>query len=59
MAKYLHKFTSLAEFEAAYNGSDYHEPWVSLTKDELKISLIANYSGYSGGSPIVLRANEV
>jgi len=29
--KYLHKFSSLADFEAAYNGSDYLEPWVSTT----------------------------
>ncbi len=29
--KYLHKFSSLADFEAAYNGSDYLEPWVSIT----------------------------
>lgn len=33
MRKYLHKFESLADFESAYNGSDYHEPWVSLTKE--------------------------
>ena len=31
--KYLHKFNSAAEFEAAYNGNDYIEPWVSLTID--------------------------
>lgn len=31
--KYLHKFTSLADFNAAYNGQDYIEPWVSYTVD--------------------------
>ena len=29
--KYLHKFTSMADFQAAYDGQDYIEPWVSLT----------------------------
>lgn len=31
--KYLHKFTSLTDFQAAYDGQDYIEPWVSLTID--------------------------
>lgn len=31
--KYLHKFTSLTAFNAAYNGQDYIEPWVSYTVD--------------------------
>lgn len=31
MKKYLHKFENLADFETAYNGNDYYEPWVSLT----------------------------
>lgn len=35
MRKYLHKFESLADFNTAYNGSDYHEPWVSLTKSDI------------------------
>lgn len=45
--KYLHKFNSLEDFNAAYNGSDYHEPWVSLTKSEdlTKIKIVLNYSG--------------
>lgn len=29
--KYLHKFTSTDDFNAAYNGTDYLEPWVSIT----------------------------
>lgn len=29
--KYLHKFENSADFNTAYNGSDYHEPWVSYT----------------------------
>ena len=47
MRKYLHKFESLADFETAYNGSDYHEPWVSLTKGDVdsKIKLTIGYSG--------------
>lgn len=31
--KYLHKFTSLAAFNSAYNGQNYIEPWVSYTVD--------------------------
>jgi hypothetical protein len=34
MAKYLHKFESLADFNSAYNGSDYQEPWVSYTNED-------------------------
>ena len=47
MRKYLHKFESLADFEAAYNGSDYHEPWVSLTKSDvpLRIKISVGSSG--------------
>ena len=33
MGKYLHKFDTEADFNAAYNGSDYHEPWVSYTEE--------------------------
>lgn len=31
MGKYIHKYTSLADFTAAYNGQNYLEPWVSAT----------------------------
>lgn len=31
MGKYIHKFDTVAEFETAYNGTGYTEPWVSLT----------------------------
>ena len=33
MGKYLHKFENQAAFEAAYNGPDYIEPWVSYTEN--------------------------
>lgn len=29
MGKYVHKFDTVAQFEAVYNGSGYTEPWVS------------------------------
>lgn len=32
MAKYLHLFDSASAFTEAYNGNDYHEPWVSYTE---------------------------
>ena len=28
--KYLHLFKNQSEFETAYNGQNYEEPWVSL-----------------------------
>ena len=31
MGKYLHLFRSENNFQTAYNGSAYHEPWTSLT----------------------------
>lgn len=31
MSKYLHLFNSTNDFQAAYNGNHYEEPWVSLT----------------------------
>lgn len=31
MKEYLHKFENEADFNTAYFGSDYYEPWVSLT----------------------------
>ena len=33
MAQYLHKFGTESAFNAAYNGNDYHEPWVSYTDE--------------------------
>lgn len=55
--KYLHKFTSMADFQAAYDGQDYIEPWVSLTlsgvptkvscSDEYETVYILEYQGQS------------
>lgn len=33
MGQYLHKFNTESAFSAAYNGSDYREPWVSYTDE--------------------------
>jgi len=33
MGQYLHLFETEAQFDAAYNGENYLEPWVSLTED--------------------------
>ena len=30
--KYLHLFDTQSDFESAYNGEDYGEPWVGLVK---------------------------
>ena len=37
MAKFLHKFWTQAEFEAAYEGAAYNEPWLSLTRDSDRV----------------------
>ena len=42
MGEYLHKFESLADFNTAYNGNDYHEPWVSYTTYNQAISFTAS-----------------
>ena len=34
MARFLHKYQTQADFTAAYNGSAYHEPWVSVTNGD-------------------------
>lgn len=33
MGQFLHKFDTESAFSAAYNGNDYHEPWVSLVDE--------------------------
>jgi len=33
MGQFLHLFNTESAFNAAYNGSDYHEPWVSYTDE--------------------------
>ena len=40
--KYLHKFTSMADFQAAYDGQDYIEPWVSYTTYDQALSFTAS-----------------
>ena len=42
MGKYLHKYNTFSEFDEAYNGENYLEPWVSYTlKDEGVLSFKA------------------
>ena len=41
--KYLHKFTSDADFDTAYNGNDYIEPWVSCIQYPIKLSVTTEY----------------
>ena len=33
MPNYIHKFNNVADFNTAYNGNNYLEPWTSLTKN--------------------------
>ncbi len=33
MGRFLHKFQTESEFIEAYNGEEYHKPWVSLVKE--------------------------
>ena len=47
MVRYLHLFDTEADFDMAYNGSDYHEPWVSLTRKDLILEIrMYDYEGY-------------
>ena len=32
--RYVHLFETVSEFNAAYEGEDYHEPWVSYVKEQ-------------------------
>lgn len=38
MAQYIHLFETASEFNEAYNGSSYEEPWVSLTEEGEKVN---------------------
>ena len=38
MGKYIHLFDAASEFNEAYNGSSYEEPWVSYTEEDDKVS---------------------
>ena len=42
MGRYIHKFSTAAEFRAAYEGTAYTEPWVSLTEETSEV----NYNKY-------------
>jgi hypothetical protein len=42
MGKYIHLFGTTAEFEAAYNGESYEEPWVSYTEDSSAVTYNQN-----------------
>ena len=37
MGKYLHRFDAEEDFNAAYNGEDYIEPWVSYTNESGRV----------------------
>lgn len=38
MKKFLHLYNSAVTFEADYNGEAYHEPWVSLTRENKEVN---------------------
>jgi uncharacterized protein (TIGR02145 family) len=37
MAQYIHLFDTASEFNEAYNGSSYEEPWVSYTEEDQEV----------------------
>lgn len=37
MAQYIHLFNTASEFNEAYNGSSYEEPWVSYTEEDQEV----------------------
>ena len=47
MEHYLHLFESASTFEEAYNGEEYHEPWVSLTRNRM----VKKFTGRCDGLP--------
>ena len=57
MAQYLHLFSTESAFTAAYNGNDYHEPWVSYT-DETQGQEHVNYNKHGISSIPVYHGNE-
>ena len=38
MGKYIHKFDTVSEFEAVYNGQNYIEPWVSYVTENQTVN---------------------
>lgn len=38
MAQYIHLFGATSEFNEAYNGKSYEEPWLSLTEEGEKVN---------------------
>lgn len=59
MKKYLHKFENLADFETAYNGNDYYEPWVSLTDGiPTKITVVIDNLQVTDPNCILTYGNE-
>lgn len=38
MKKYIHLFKTNSEFQDNYNGEDYHEPWLSLTQENMAVN---------------------
>lgn len=54
MGNYLHKFNNKADFNTAYNGSDYHEPWVSLTKSDVPSKIKISIDSSSGNPELRL-----
>ena len=47
MGKYLHLYETENAFNAAYNGNDYHEPWVSYTEKEESLSPKLKVTGFT------------
>ena len=47
MSKYIHLYDTENEFDEAYNGDGYLEPWVSYTKDIDRVDYNAHRTDYS------------
>ena len=43
MGKLIHLFNTQSEFEEAYNGNKYIEPWVSYTEQEARVNYNKQY----------------
>jgi hypothetical protein len=59
MGKYLHKFNAEEDFNEAYNGDGYMEPWVSYTDEpETEGEEHVDYNKTTGNKVVISYVNE-
>ena len=58
MGKYIHLFDTASEFNEAYNGDKYLEPWVSLTEEGEQVKYNKTYREKMYGTPLTFVVNS-